>query len=230
MEKKINIGLVIADGDEFLPLEKMMPKLGGEELSVAGRRAYTFSVGNCAATAVHCGIGKVNAAVAATALAEKGADMLLNIGLSGGISGVRRGELIIPERFLEHDFDLTGIGYKPCEKPGQEYIYFANKALSEKLSFVTGARIFGTAVCGDCFVSDNNLRDFLKEQFSATTCDMETAAVAYVASSYKIPYASLRKVSDDAGDDAAGDYRELNEKAENELVLAVISLMEEISK
>ena len=56
MEKKINIGLVIADGDEFLPLEKMMPKLGGEELSVAGRRAYTFSVGKCLATGGHCGI------------------------------------------------------------------------------------------------------------------------------------------------------------------------------
>ena len=27
--------------------------------------------------------------------------------------------------FLEHDFDLTGIGYKPCEKPSQKYIYDA---------------------------------------------------------------------------------------------------------
>ena len=230
MEKEIKVGLVIADGDEFLPLEKMMPSLGAEQVSVAGRRAFDFSLEGCRVTAVHCGIGKVNAAVAAAALAEKGADILLNVGLSGGISGVRRGELIIPERFLEHDFDLTGIGYAPCEKPGQEYIYYSDKALCEKLSTVAAARVFGTAVCGDCFVSDNDLRDFLKEQFSAATCDMETAAIAYVASSYKIPFAALRKVSDDAGNDAVGDYRELNEKAENELILAVFSLLAEISK
>lgn len=228
MENKIKIGLVIADSDEFAPLEKLMPELGGKPVSVAGRKAYTFSVATGEITAVHCGIGKVNAATAAAALAEKGVNMLLNIGLSGGISGVRRGELILPERFLEHDFDLTGIGYKPCEKPGQEYIYFANRELCEKLAAVSGARIFGTAVCGDCFVSDNNLRDFLKEQFGATTCDMETAAVAYVAKGYNIPFAALRKVSDDAGDTAAGDYRELNEKAENVLVLAVLGLAENL--
>ena len=68
---------------------------------------------------VESGIGKVNAAVAATALAEQGVHIILNCGLSGGISGIGKNEISIPNKFLEHDFDLSGLGYKLCQKPGQ---------------------------------------------------------------------------------------------------------------
>ena len=195
------IGIVIADSDEFLPLEHKMGELDGREIKVCSRKAYEFSIGDASVIAVLCGIGKVNAAVAATALAEQGVDILLNCGLSGGISGVGRGELTAPDRFLEHDFDLTGLGYKRCEKPSQEYIYDADKTLLEQFKSVCPGVKTGTAVSGDCFVSNQKLRDELKTEFSAMSCDMETAAIAYVAAAYGIKFASLRKISDDAGND-----------------------------
>ena len=46
--------------------------------------------------------------------------------------------------------------------------------------------------------------------FAATTCDMETAAVASVCDMAGIPYLSVRRVSDDAGDDAYASYSEMN--------------------
>ena len=224
----IKIGIVIADSDEFLPLEKRVLGLGGKETLVCGRKAYNFKIGNADITAVLCGIGKVNAAVAATALAENGAEILLNCGLSGGISGVGREDICIPERFLEHDFDLTGLGYKKCEKPSQEYIYNADKGLIEILKGIFPHAFIGTAVSGDCFVNDAALRDTLKNEFSAMSCDMETAAIAYVANSYGIKFACVRKISDDAGNDAAEDYRELNILAEDVLTEALIKVIEEI--
>ncbi len=224
----IKIGIVIADSDEFLPLEKKVLELGGSQTLICGRKAYSFKIGSADVTAVLCGIGKVNAAVAATALAEKGAEILLNCGLSGGISGVRREDICIPERFLEHDFDLTGLGYKKCEKPSQKYIYNADKGLVEIFKGIFPQAFIGTAVSGDCFVSDSVLRDTLKNEFSAMSCDMETAAIAYVADSYGIKFACIRKISDDAGNDAAEDYRELNVLAENVLTEALIKAIEEI--
>ena len=60
------------------------------------------------------------------------------------------------------------------------------------------------------------------------SCDMETAAIASVAHFYSLPFASLRKVSDDAGNDAAEDYRELNILAEDVLINTVLALIEKL--
>ena len=42
------------------------------------------------------------------------------------------------------------------------------------------------------------------------SCDMETAAIAYVCEYADIPFLAVRRVSDDAGDDAKNAYREMN--------------------
>ena len=60
--------------------------------------------------------------------------------------------------------------------------------------------------CGDCFVSSNKLRDWLREDLKVICCDMETGAIASAANLYGVPFATLRQVSDDAGDDAVADY------------------------
>ena len=117
---------------------------------------------------------------------------------------------MLPDKFLEHDFDLTGIGYKPCEKPSQKYIYDADNDLLRIAQSAIGKCEGGTAVCGDRFICNTSDRDFLRETFNATTCDMETAAIASVCDMANIPYLSLRRVSDDAGDDAYANYSDMN--------------------
>lgn len=229
MKEIIKIGIVIADADEFLPLENKMPQLGGKLINCFGKKAYNFKIESgeriADVMAVLCGIGKVNATAAATYLAMNGADIILNCGLSGGISGVKRHDITLPDRFLEHDFDLTGIGYSLCEKPGQDYIYSADKGLIELFKCVFQNAKIGTAVSGDCFVSDAKLRDKLKNEFSAMSCDMETAAIAYVCHAFGIKFAAARKISDDAGNDAPDDYRNLNELAESVLIDSVLEVI-----
>ncbi len=228
----LKIGIVIADGDEFAPFENKANALGAKNTEIAGRRAIRFILSGNAKraeiTAVLSGIGKVNAAVCATALAQQGVHTILNCGLSGGISMVSRNDLCIPDRFIEHDFDLRCLGYAFAQKPSQEYIYSADKELMDiALSVIPGAKI-GMAVTGDCFVQSDVLRNILKNEFNAVCCDMETAAIAYVCTAYKIKFLSLRKISDDAGDDASADYREINAKAEDDLLnylLAIIKKM-----
>ena len=208
--KNIKIGIVVADYDEYAPLLESVKAYNPQGYEYFNRLAVQFDIKNTSVVCVNCGIGKVNAATAATHLADIGCTYILNFGLSGGISGVKRGEIVLPDKFLEHDFDLTGIGYKPCEKPSQKYIYEADDRLLKMARSAIGDCKSGTAVCGDRFICSADDRDFLRDTFGATTCDMETAAVASVCDMAGIPYLSLRRVSDDAGEDAYANYSDMN--------------------
>lgn len=207
--KDFKIGIVVADYDEYAPFVQNIGS-DAKEYKYFNRKAIVFDMGNVSVVCVNCGIGKVNAATAAAHLADIGCTYILNYGLSGGISGVKRGEVVLPDKFLEHDFDLTGIGYKPCEKPSQKYIYDASEMLLQVAEKAIGECASGTAVCGDRFICNATDRDFLRDTFGATTCDMETAAIASVCDMAGIPYLSLRRVSDDAGDDAYANYNDMN--------------------
>ncbi len=208
--KNKKIGIVVADYDEYAPFLESAKVYNPQSYNYFNRLAVQFDIENTGVVCINCGIGKVNAATAATHLADIGCTYILNFGLSGGISGVHRGEIVLPDKFLEHDFDLTGIGYEPCEKPSQKYIYEVDNKLLEKAQSAIGECVHGTAVCGDRFICNKNDSNFLRKTFGATTCDMETAAIASVCDMADIPYLSLRRVSDDAGEDAYANYSEMN--------------------
>ena len=226
---KIKIGIVVADVDEYNPLADFIEKGEFKSYSFLGRIGHKFSVktekGEAEVISILCGIGKVNAAAVTAHLVDIGCDYILNYGLSGGISGISRNELCLCSRFLEHDFDLTGIGYKLCEKPYQRYIYDADKRLIDiALKLIKNAKQ-GTAVTGDRFICDGDTRDLLKASFDAMSCDMETASIAYVCDFAKVPFLSLRRISDDAGADAGDSYREMNSSDETLLSDYIVELI-----
>lgn len=229
--KELKIGIVVADIDEYLPFAKTIEKGEFEEYSFLGRKGHKFTVktdnGIANVVSILCGIGKVNATAAATHLVDIDCDIVLNYGLSGGISGICKGEICVPDKFLEHDFDLSGIGYKLCEKPLQKYIYEADKSLINLAYKIIPNLKQGTAVSGDHFICDNKVRDSLKENFGAMSCDMETAAIAYVCEFSKVPFLALRRISDDAGADATDSYREMNTSGETLLSDFIIEIIKE---
>lgn len=226
---KLSIGVVIADENEYLPFALYAQNNGAVDAEFLGKKGVSFELKgqnkSAQVNCVVCKIGKVNAAAAATHLIDKGADIILNFGLSGGVSRVNRGDLVIADRFLEHDFDLTMIGYKPCEKPGQEYIYEADSRLLSVFLKELPDVVHGTAVCGDRFICNEQDRTFLKENFGAVSCDMETGAIAAVCAMADVPFIALRRVSDDAGSDAESSYREMNDGGETLLADAFYKVL-----
>lgn len=213
---ELRIGIVVADEDEFRTFEPYTR--GGSSVELLSRKGMVFPVNGGTKTAeavcVISKIGKVNASAVTAALIDSGCNIILNFGLSGGISGIRRGELSIATSYLEHDFNLTGIGYKPCEKPGQEYIYNADYRLLKIFKDTLPDAVCGTAVCGDSFVCSEQDKIFLAESFKAVSCDMETGAIAAVCYMADIPFVALRRISDDAGADAESSYRDMNSGGE----------------
>ncbi len=230
--KDFKIAIIVADVDEYKPLAERIEQGDYEDYSFLGRKGHKFSVktdnGSAIVYSLLCGIGMINAAAAAAHFETIGCDIILNYGLSGGVSGISRGELTLATKFVEHDFDLTGIGYKLCEKPSQKYIYHSDNKLNGLFEEKVAKVKKGTAVSGDSFICDENIRNNLKSNFGAMSCDMETAAIAYVCNFGNIPFLALRRISDDAGDNAIDSYREMNSLAEAVLSDLILDFIPEI--
>ena len=227
MKNELKIGLIVADDMEYAAYEDLVSE-SLKENNFFGRKGHRYEIAasnkKIIIDSILCGIGTVNAATAAMHLVNNGADVLLNYGLSGGISNVSRGEDVVGVSFLEYDFDLTCCGYKNCQKPAQEYIYAANAVLSDIISKQGGSLKKAKLASGDRFVSDPVLRDQLKDEFGINACDMETAAIAYVCEFSNVPFLALRRISDDAGADAVESYREMNTSNETVLSDLIIDL------
>ena len=225
MEKKI--GLIFADEMEYIPFLRLVAQHAGQESVSRGKRAAAFTLTKGERTlqlcGIECGIGKVCAATtAAYLIAEEKVDLILNAGLSGAISGVRRGDFVVGTSFRECDFDLTPIG-RPLGKEAID----ADPALLGLAAALDGVHTgaFGT---GDLFLADPVKKEQYKTLFALTAFDMESAAIAQVCRESGVPFCSLRQISDDADDCSAEAYTEMNDRAEDALCLCLMQLCDKI--
>lgn len=232
---KKTVGIIFADSMEYLPFEKLAGKKGGEEKQRRGARSIEYSLQNAenelSVIGVECGIGKVNAASAACFLiADDKADYILNAGLSGAVSKVKREDIVVGTSYMQCDFDLTAIGYPLAEKPdGEEFIHPADETLLA-LTHEIGDFHYGRLGTGDIFLSDKEKKEFYKELFSLTAFDMETGAIASVCRKNNVPFLSVRKISDDADDASGEDYREMNSRADASLTEILDKLTKKIAE
>ncbi|MBQ7580208.1 MAG: 5'-methylthioadenosine/S-adenosylhomocysteine nucleosidase [Clostridia bacterium] len=222
------IGVVIADDWEFEPLKKWAEKFSFSEKIENKNDCIEFESGGNRIVAVKCGIGKVNAAFATSFLIfEEKCDIILNIGLSGAIKNLHKNDIVVGSEYIECDFDLTAIGRKPGEKPGQEYLYCADEKL---LSFAKKCSV--DSVCrlgtGDIFLADKALKEKYSSLFDVCAFDMETAAIAAVCHRTDTPFISIRKISDDCDENAMESYSDLNKKKETHLSEVLEELLSEI--
>ena len=224
------LGVIIADEQEFAPFVGHFSSYENKGFSAGGFRAVSFDLDGTEIIAMHCGIGKVNAAAAAATLIHLcGVRMLLNVGLSGGVQ-VKRNAVIVSTRFVEHDFDLTPLGRPIGLKPGEELFSFPDAALLEAARRVLSDAFFGTLGSGDGFIADEKKVKYFIDEFDEYACDMESAAIASVAKRNNVPFLAIRKISDSADENATDDYNDLNDKEEADLAIITEKLIKYISE
>ncbi|MBP3328536.1 MAG: 5'-methylthioadenosine/S-adenosylhomocysteine nucleosidase [Clostridia bacterium] len=222
------IGVVIADDMEFLPLVELVTPLGYEKGEINSYETISFSAGSKEVTAIKCRIGKVNAATATAMLIDKiQPDCIMNIGLSGGVKGVNRGTVFAGSSFTECDFDLGALGRPLGVKPGQEYVYEADKALLDAIPQEMGIRLLKCGT-GDYFLTKDSQKEEYHKLFGINTFDMETGAIASVCHCCDVPFLSIRKVSDDSEDSAAEDYKKMNALAETALADILLEVLKNL--
>ncbi|MBB6122956.1 purine phosphorylase [Sphingobium subterraneum] len=153
-----------------------------------------------------CGVGKVNAAMAATLLAAvHQTELLMIIGTAGKL-GSLAGDCFIIHEAVQGDYGAQRsdgfvhytAGAWPIG-PAEVTAFFARPLPDIGLP---QARI----VTGDAFIEcpDHSLR--LRDGLAGDLVDMETGAVAQVATRLGLPWSAIKATTDDANGESVSDF------------------------
>ena len=145
-----------------------------------------------------CGVGKVNAALAAQHLIDRFApEEIWNAGVSGCFRDLPAGAVVAVTHCVQHDLDV--FGDPPGLVPVLERVELPCAGVAETLERLTAARfdaLPGVAASGDWFGRDLDRAARIRDQFNALVCDMEAAAAAQVCLRSGVPFRCIRVVSD----------------------------------
>jgi adenosylhomocysteine nucleosidase len=154
-----------------------------------------------------CGVGKVNAAMAATMLASLyHVDLLMIIGTAGRLGSIA-GDCFLIHQAVQGDFGAQRpdgfVHYTAGSWPIGPASVEAFLAMPLPDIGLPAARI----VTGDSFVEcpDHSIR--LRDGLGGDLVDMETGALAQVATRLGLPWAAIKATSDDANGASAGDFQ-----------------------
>ncbi len=188
------IGIIVAELEE---LECVLEKL--ENRKEETYREKTFYIGNIKnkdVAIVRSEVGKVNAALTTQMLIDRyNVSMVINIGVSGSVDNrLDIGDIVVGEKLVQHDFDVTGFGRKLGEIEGIGIYIKTNPKL---LSVFNGKDVkVGVIASGDKFVTDINDKNFIREEFNALCVEMEGASVAQTCLVNKVDFLIIRSISD----------------------------------
>lgn len=228
------IGIIGAMDIEVNGIIEKMTDTKSETISST---VYTSGkIGNKDCVVAKCGIGKVNAAVAAqTMILKYNPDMVINTGIGGSTSTETHiGYVVIAKNVVQHDMDTTALGdepamlflpnesikYIPCDEQLIEKLKQACKNIGEN-NFVVG-----TVATGDKFISGNDSRIQLNENFNALACEMEGGSIGQVCYLNKVPFAILRSISDSmSNEDDAVEYSTFSRAAAEKAVKIISSFL-----
>lgn len=171
----------------------------------------TGRLGNNEIVLWQCGIGKVNAAVGTMRLIqEHHPDAILSTGLAGGIDPLMQVmDVLAATQCVYHDVDCGGISNTGDvvtlgQVQGLPARYDADTHLIDTALEVSknfdGHLVTGLICTGDQFITDLERQNVIKRNFvDGLACDMESAAIAQTCYLLKIPFLSLRVISDTPG-------------------------------
>ncbi|MDP4120669.1 MAG: 5'-methylthioadenosine/adenosylhomocysteine nucleosidase [Bacillota bacterium] len=185
-----------------------------------------------------CGVGKVNAAICATAMIiNYNPDCIINSGVAGGLKhGIGIGDIVVADNVVQHDADSTAAGIPlggvqindetviniPCDST------IANRLFQSCQSLADISVFLGTIVTGDQFIEGKEKRKELHDNFNALACEMEGGAIGHVCYKHKIPFGVLRAISDDMENDEFVDFAEFAPKAAANSIAAIRAFLHEI--
>lgn len=190
-----HIGLMFAMDKEMAFFASMLENL--QQKTIHQRTFYTGVVGDKVITAVVSGMGKVNAAICtADLISVFNADLILNIGISGGAdNSLNIGDFVVGTDIVYHDV-WCGNPHKYGQVQGLPEMYHSEPTLVAKLTKYRQ----GLLCCGDYFVEKADMLQNIKANFpAALAVDMESAAIAQTCSLYGVPLLSVRQISDVPG-------------------------------
>ncbi len=162
------------------------------------------------------GVGKVNAAMCAQILKSQfSVDAVIMTGVAGALDPrLDIGDLVISLDCMQHDMDVTALGFARGVIPFAEHSLFpadaslirsAQSAAEQEQSVQT---LTGRVLSGDQFIADREKVNMFYEQLGGCCTEMEGAAVAQVCFLNNVPFVIIRSISDRADGSAHVNFAE----------------------
>ena len=212
MAENIKVGIIGAMDSE---VELLKSRVEGEQThELAGLEFVEGTLEGVSVVVVKCGVGKVNAAMCAQALVSVfGCTRVINTGVAGSLDNrIEIGDIVVSTDAVEHDMDVTPLGYAPGEHPDLRLVAFEadlglRAAVVEAARGVDGVSVFEGRVCsGDQFIGSAEAKKRIVSAFGGMCCEMEGAAIAHVCHVAGVPFVVVRAISDKADDSGNVDY------------------------
>jgi adenosylhomocysteine nucleosidase len=190
------------------------------------------------------GIGKVNAAAAATLLLSRfEPEVLIFAGVAGGLDpSMTVGSVLLADRLAIHDYGVmaagkltaTRSGVIPIGAPPLNELIPVSRAIVRNFEWLAAAGgqhlnapvRLGGVLTGDYFLNCAETRGELHERFGAQAIDMESGALHQVAAAWETPLYVIRTLSDLAGEESHVTYQQMALMAARNSALCVIALLD----
>lgn len=203
----MKIGIIAAMPEELKLLVEHLEM--AEKHQHLGHVYYTGRIGHHEVVLVESGIGKVMSAMSVAVLANDfEVTAVINTGSAGAVaSGLEIGDVVVADRLVYHDVDVTAFGYDYGQMARQPLYYEASRYLVEEMKAVLEKNQqvsqVGLIATGDSFIAGQDKIDQIKQHFpDVLAVEMEGAAIAQAAHSLGLPFMVIRAMSDTASHDA----------------------------
>ena len=194
----MKIGIIVAMAKELKLLKPMLQN--SSEKTLFGFTFLLGSVGNHEVVAMQCGIGKVNAAMGTVTLINNfDLDAVINTGVAGGADPtVNVMDVVIGARVAYHDV-WCGPECEMGRVQGLPLFYEGTDLFLSKIEERDDIKQ-GLICSGDRFIDKMSEVEAIKANFpDALAVDMESGAIAQVCCVRKVPFLSMRVISDSPG-------------------------------
>lgn len=193
------IGIIVAEVEEMEAIKEIMENISSTD--IYNLKIFIGTINNKEFLLVRGGVGKVNAARVCQIISDNfELDLIINVGSAGGLNeNLNIGDIVLGERLVQHDFDVTAFGREKGFIPETGKLFESDTNLLEKCKNIkidNQKIIFGTIASGDVFLTDTILKEKIKQDFDASCVEMEGAAIAQVCTLNNIPFLVIRSISD----------------------------------
>ncbi len=206
-------------------------------VTISGVEFVTGTIHGTDVVLAVCGMGKVFAAICAQAMiTEFHVDALVTTGVAGNLSeqlGIK--SVAIAEQVVQHDMDLTPIGFRPGELGGINKVEIpCDKNLIEIVEHCVktlGVNYqIGTIATGDQFISTKEQKEFIVDHFGAIAAEMEGGSIGQVCFVNQVPFIIIRAISDDADGNSPEDFPTFAKEAAQVSIAIVLDVLKEYGK
>ncbi|MGL5617680.1 MAG: 5'-methylthioadenosine/S-adenosylhomocysteine nucleosidase [Metamycoplasmataceae bacterium] len=209
-------GLIIADPNEIHESKLEFKK----ESKIGSSTFIHYQWNDVEIIGVESGIGIVNAAMITQKLIDNfKVEKVLNYGAVGGTNKVKLFDVVIPNKFYFHDVQTPW--YPRGQTPGEKKFYDNAFKNNDNINIASG----------NSFINKKVEIENIHKDLDVNLFDMESCAIAQVCYKNKLPFYSIKGVSDIIDVTNSNNKKNINEnitKASKKSLDKLISLIKEI--